>query len=253
MSPVTNRSEAKEGGFAQVRAALIAFEGDVVAQDARGNKTEFAQWGTSVGDDGQPKPPKEYLQISCINVKPTEVTEDLTMDISEGWTFRVNCSDFKGSFWIDAFLLSADKAKVLIPSDLIGKRILFKRFTLKAMDKNGVPNPKYDSTNFIIEKLIGVAGTVTQTAIPTVATTTTASSEAPTVTAPVVDLMDVAVELAVGKTETQFRTAVALNPAFANSPMLGLAKAGAVTQTLVNSGRLTLVQQGTKQVYQKVG
>ena len=253
MSPVTNREQAKEGGFAQVREALIAFEGDVVAKDARGNETGFAQWGTQVGDDGKPRPPKEYLQIACVNVKVIESTEDLSMDISEGWTFRENCSDYKGSFWVDAFLLSADKNKVLIPDGLIGKRFLFRKFTLEAFDKNGQPNTKFNSTNYIIEKVLGNAGTYVAPAPAQAAQTVVAQTvAAPQVTA-TVDPMTVALELAVGKTEAQFRTAVALNPVFAGSPLLPLAKAGAITQTLVNEGKLVLVTQGTKQIYQKAG
>lgn len=269
MSPVTNRSEAKEGGFAQVREALVAFQGNVVAQDARGNKTEFAQWGSQLDDNGKPKAPKEYLQIVCTNVTPVEVTEELTMDISEGWTFRENCSDFKGSFWIEAFLLSADKAKLLIPDGLIGKRIQFKKFTLEAVNsKTGERQPKFDATNFIIEKVIGLAdeNPVAQTA----AVVTPKAETAPVVTAspvvatpqvvaPVVanasapDHMTIALELAVGKTEAQFRSAVALHKDFIGSPMLALAKAGVVTQSLVNEGKLALVDQGNKKVYQKVG
>jgi hypothetical protein len=157
MSPVTNRSQAKEGGFGQVRESLIAFEADVVAQDARGNTTGFDKWGARTGDDGKVQQPKEFLQIATVNVLATEFSEELSMDISEGWTFRVNCSDYKGSFWIDAFLESADRAKLQIPEGLIGKRILFKRFTLEAKNRDGSANPKFNSTNFRIERVIGVA------------------------------------------------------------------------------------------------
>ena len=250
MSPITKREEAKEGGFAQIREALVSFEGDVIAQDARGNKTEFGMWGGKlIGEDGKPIPPKEYLQIVCANVVPLEVTEELSMDISEGWTFRVNCSDYKGSFWVDAFLLSADKNKVLIPEGLIGKRITFKRFTLEARE------PKYNSTNYVIDKVSKAA----IAAPKIVAKTTPAPAAAPIeeVAAEAVEVssndpMEIALELAVGKTEQQFRSAVALHPEFVNSPLLPLAKAGAITQTLVNDGKLKLVTQGNKQVYQKV-
>ena len=251
MSPITNRSEAKEGGFAQVREALFSFEGDVVAQDARGNKTEFGMWGGKLlGDTGKPVPPKEYLQVVCANVVPLEVTEELSMDISEGWSFRVNCSKYKGSFWVDAFLASADKSKVVIPEGLIGKRITFKRFTLEARD------PKYNSTNFIIEKVSKAATAAPK--IITKATVPVVQTKVEEVPAEVIeevssgDPMEIALGLAVGKTEQQFRSAVALHPKFINSPLLSLAKAGAITQTLVNEGKLMLVMQGNKQVYQKV-
>jgi hypothetical protein len=255
--PLTDRSQAKEGGLKQVREALTAFEGDVVAQDARDNKTEWGQWGTMVGDDGKPRPPKEYLQIACVNVVPREFTEELSMDISEGWNIRINTSEYKGSFWVDAFLLSAEKAKVIVPEGMIGKRILFKKFTLQAVNKDGTPNPKFDSTNFVIDKVIGEAGAYVPPSAPVQSQTATTAQPATTVPASQpatnsTDPMDIAMDIAVGKTEQQFRTAIALNPAFANSPLLSLAKAGAVTQTLVTEGKLKLVVQGNKSVYMKV-
>ncbi|MGW8177266.1 MAG: hypothetical protein ACWGQW_00495, partial [bacterium] len=119
MSPITNRDEAKEGGFAQVREALVAFEMDIIAQDARGNVTGFDQYAGGIGRDGQPLPPREYLQIVGTNVVATEVTEDLSMDISESWSIRIWCSDFKGSFWVESFLESSDRNQVLIPDGLV--------------------------------------------------------------------------------------------------------------------------------------
>ncbi len=247
--PITNRAEAKEGGFAQVREALTAFEGDVVAQDARGNKTEFGLWGGGgIGKDGKPLPPKEFLQIVCVNVVPIEVTEELSMPITEGWTFRINCSDFKGSFWIDKFLESAEKFKILVPEGLVGKRITFRRVTLKATKRDGTPQPEFDSTNYIIEKVGASSGA---TAAPVVAPQTASPAAAQQAQPPSEDPMAVALELAIGKTEAQFRSAIALHPVFANSPLLALAKAGAVTQTLVNEGKIKLVTKGNKQVYEK--
>ena len=146
--PIVKSSEAKEGGFGQVREALVAFEADVVAQDARGSKTEFGKWGSVEG-----KPPREFLQIVTKNAKPTEVTEELSMDIAEGFSFRVNCSDYKGSFWVDMFLPSAEKLGILVPEGLIGKRLGFRRFTLEAKNKDGSPNPQFNSTSYIIEKI----------------------------------------------------------------------------------------------------
>ena len=237
--PIINREEAKEGGFAQVRAALESFEGDVIPQDARGNKTEFGMWGgVLLDDEGKPRPPKEFLQIVCANVKPLSFTEDLSIDISEGWSFRVNCSDYKGSFWVDAFLASADECKVLIPDELIGKRVTFERFTLEAS------NSKYNSTNYIIKKVSAVE---TGAAAPAVVETILVAEEAVNI-----DLMAASLELAIGKTEQQFRSAAALHPSFINDPLLPLVKAGAITQTLVNDGKLKLVTEDNKQVYQRV-
>ncbi len=263
--PITNRAEAKDGGFAQVREALVAFEGDVVEADAKGQKTEFSMWGAGTNPDGTPKAPKEFFQIVCVNVVPTEVTEELSMDITEGWTFRENCSDYKGSFWVEAFLASADKNKVQIPDGIIGKRVLFKRFTLEAKDKNGQPNPKFNSTNYIIEKIVSkgastapkvVAKTAkpaaqTVAASPQVAIEEVAEEVPPAEPNAGADPMAVALELAIGKTEAQFRSAVALHPLFANSPLLPLAKAGAITATLVTEGKLKLATVNGKQIYQR--
>jgi len=273
--PITNSAEAKEGGFAQVREALVAFEGDVVEQDARGSKTEFATWGgTAINPDtGLPFPPKEYLQVVCTNVVVTESVEAVTMDISEGWTFRVNCSDFKGSFWIDAFLASADKFKVQIPAGLIGKRIGFRKVVLEAKPKkDGTVNHKFDATGFVITS-VATKGSVSPKVTPKVVETTPSAHSLPpmstapaattppttaaegmvdTTSAPSTDPMVVALELAVGKTEQQFRSAVALHPLFVNSPLLAIAKSGAITQTLVNDHKLQLVVEGNKSVYRKV-
>jgi len=55
------------------------------------------------------------------------------------------------------------------------------------------------------------------------------------------DPMAVALKLALGKTEAQFRTAIAIDPQFANSPLLPMAKAGVISQALVNEGKLVIV------------
>ena len=219
--PITNKSQAKEGGFAQVRAALQKFEGDVT------NAT-FDKWGgTRTDSAGNPLPQKEFMEISCENVEVLEVTEELSMPITE-WNFRVNCSEYKGSFWVDMFLESADKFKLQIPDGLIGKRIVFEKQTLEAND------PAYNSTKFVI---VGVKGAKS----PKVIKGAKKAEEPEEVSGETTDPMEVAKALAVGKTEAQFKTAVALHPVFTNSPLLSLAKAGMLTQALVNEGKLVLV------------
>ena len=131
MTPITDRTQARESGFAQVRESLRSFEGDVV-------KAEFSNWpGGGMGTDGKPLPPKEYLEISCVNVKVLDVTEELAMPVDE-WNFRVNCSDFKGSFWVEEFLKAADEQNILIPEGLIGKRVTFTKKTLESFDSKGL-------------------------------------------------------------------------------------------------------------------
>lgn len=236
--PLTDRKQARESGFAQVRAALQKFKGTVIS-------AEFGQWGGQLfNEDGQPLPPREFLEITCTDVEVLEVTEELVMPIEE-WGFRVNCSDFKGSFWVDKFLESADKYKLLIPDDLVGKIVTWDKVTLVARD------PKYNSTNYVIAgvEVSKAAPRVVKPEAP-VAPVEVAEEEAEAAKE-AVDPMDIALELAVGKTEAQFRTAVSLDPQFIKSPLLALAKAGAITQALVNDGKLVIVKEGNKEVYQK--
>lgn len=229
--PLTDRSQAKESGFAQVREALQKFEGTVAS-------AEWGQWGGKlVDEDGNKIPPREFLEVSNVDVEVLEVTEELVMPIEE-WNFRVNVSEYKGSFWVEEFLASADKAKVLIPDDLGGKRIVWKKVTLVARD------PKYNSTNFVLESIKGevkVAPKVVKVKTPI----TVVEEEAEEVPdeGGGIDPMEAALELAIGKTEAQFRTAVSLDPQFANSPLLPMAKAGVITQSLVNDGKLVLVDK----------
>jgi hypothetical protein len=249
MSPITDRSKAKEGGFAQVRSALLKFKGDV-------DSAEFGKWGGKlVDDDGKPIAPREFLEIHSVNNEVLEVTEELSMDITAEHTFRENCSDFKGSFWMDKFLESVEKFGILIPEGLIGKRITWEKAVLEAVNKDGTPNPKYNSTNYVIVAVESpsTAKVATKVVTPAVtkATPKTESAEVPAVVAPAIDPMEIAANLAVGKTEAQFKTAISLDPNFANSPLLPLAKAGMITLALVNDKKLIIVEQGNKKVYQK--
>lgn len=249
MSPITNRAEAKEAGWAQIRESIQSFEGDVInlkksGEELKDKDTGFGMWGGQlIGQDGKPRPAREFFQISCANIKVTGVSEPLSMDIDGGeFSFRVNTSDFKGSFWIEDFLLSADTNKILIPDGLAGKRIAFKKVTREAKGaKTGVVNPQYNVTNFIIDKIVG---NVTGTAQP--AQSTTAVTPTPAATK---DPLALALDLAVGKTETQFRSAVAIHPDLA--PLSALAKAGVLTETLVKEGKLKRVKQGNTEIYQK--
>jgi len=236
--PLTDRSQAKESGFAQVRAALQKFKGDVTS-------AEFGQWGGELVDEkGRVKPPREFLEIETTNVEVLEVTEELSMEIEE-WNFRENCSEYKGSFWFEKFIDSMDKFKIPVPDGLVGKRITWEKVTLEAVKGDGTRQPQYDSTNFIV---VGVEEiTAAPKAIPAVVAKPVAtapvevSAEAAEATPDTVDGMAVALDLAVGKTEAQFRTAISLKPELAGNPILPLAKAGIVTQALVNDGKLVLV------------
>ena len=243
--PITDRSKLRKGGFAQVREALQKFEGDVV-------RAEFGQWGGQLFDDeGRPRPPREFLEIDNVNVRVLEVTEELSMPIEE-WSFRINSSEAEGTIW-DKFLESADNAKLLIPDDLVGKRIVWQKVTIIGSE------PRFTTSNYVIAGVKApvkpapkiVAKVQTAKVQPAKALAEVEADTAEATEAESTDPMEVAAGIAMGKTEAQFRSAIALNPLFSNSPLLAMAKAGAITQALVNEGRLVIVTEGNKQIYKK--
>ena len=222
-----SKQAKKGGGFAQVREALIAFKGEVV-------KVEDGQWGGKlVDEEGNPIPPKEFFEIGTINNVILEAAEELSMDIADKYSFRVNMSEFDGSFWVDEFLASADKFKLLLPDGLIGKVITFRKRT-KKWERKGKADIFY--TNYVIEGVEAAGQTPPQPKVMPVG---------------IADPMVLAEELAIGKTEQQFRLAVQTSPDFIGSPILSLVKSGAITQSLVNEGKLVLVKEGNKEVYQR--
>lgn len=249
--PLYNKEEAKKGGFAQVRDALQSFEGLVSSVDE-------GQWGGKlIDDDGNPLPPKEFFEVESLENIPLEVTEELSMDISERFTFRVNMSEWEGSFWVDEFLVAADKVGVLLPQGIVGKRVVWEKVT-KTWDIGGVTRTYI---NFIIKEVKAQ----TPTRVPPKVTAKVAKAPATVAVVPEevtpseaefgseeekFDPMVASQLLAVGKTEQQFRTAIVLDPRFEGNPLLQLAKAGGVTQALVNDGKLQLVMDGDKAVYQ---
>jgi len=244
--PVYKKEEAKSGGFQQVREAIQVFEGDVV-------KVEEGQWGGQLVDDqGKSKPPKEYFEIETTNNVVTEATEDLSMDISERFSFRINMSEYLGSFWVDAFLESADRNKVLLPDGLKGNRVTFRKMTLEGSE------PKFNVTNFVIDKVIKKAATapkiVAKPAIakpvviaPKVVQPSVAGAEAGTTVED--DPMELALILAIGKTEQQFRSAAGLHPKLIGSQLLPLIKTGLASQALMVEGKMVLGEDGK---YQRV-
>lgn len=224
--PITDRSQAIEGGFAQVREALVKFKAKVTDY-------EWGKWGGELVDEatGKAKPPREFLEINCVDIEVLEYTEELSMDISEKYNFRMNCSDYRGSFWVEKFLESADRFKVLIPDGLVGKIVTWEKVTLEAFDKKGNPTPKYDATNYVI------AG-VEEAGAPKLKTETSkAESVAPTLADPVALVHN----LAIGKTEAELKSAIETHPALEGSLVHPMAKAGVLTQSLIGEGKLALV------------
>ena len=227
--PVYRKEDAKTGGFQQVREALVAFEGDVV-------KVESGQWGGQLVDnEGKPAAPREFFEIETTNNVPLKVIEDLSMDIAERFSFRVNMSDYEGSFWVDEFLTSADKNKILLPDGLTGKRVTFKKITREALDRKGNPTPRFNVTNFIIDKVAVKKAAIAKTVI--------SPPSMPEQEKGIVedDPMALVCDLAVGKTEQQLRSAAGLHPKLIGSQILPLVKTGLATTALVADGKLILV------------
>ena len=227
--PVYRKEDAKTGGFQQVREALVAFEGDVV-------KVESGQWGGQLVDnEGKPVAPREFFEIETTNNVPLKVIEDLSMDIAERFSFRVNMSDYEGSFWVDEFLTSADKNKILLPDGLIGKRVTFKKITREALDRKGNPTPRFNVTNFIIDKVAVKKAAIAKTVISPPSTPEKKKGIVED------DPMALVCDLAVGKTEQQLRSAAGLHPKLIGSQILPLVKTGLATTALVADGKLILV------------
>lgn len=242
--PVFRTEDAQPAGWKQTREATVAFEGDVIG-------TVIDSWGgTALGDDGRPLPPSEYFEIKCANTHILEVSEPLEMDVEgKEFSFRLNTNPSENSFWVSMFIESAERNGILLPDGLAGKRIEFRKKTMEWNLKDGGSRSK---TDFVIERVIGQATPIQVTPAPQGATVATPP---PLATSPAPDNGDVMVtvmELADGKTEAQFVSAASLHPFFQDSPFLALAKAGALTSTLVKEGKLTLVEQGGSQVYKKV-
>jgi len=240
--PIYNKDEAKSGGFQQVREAIQVFEGDVV-------KVEEGRWGGQlVNDQGKPRPPKEYFEIETANNVVVEATEDLSMDISESFSFRVNMSEYSGSFWVDAFLESADRSKILLPDGLKGNRVTFRKMTLEGSEE------KYKVTNFVIDKVVKKVATAPKIVAKPVAKPVVVPKVAQPAAVEATeggedDPMGLALSLAIGKTEQQFRSAAGLHPQLIGSQLLPLIKAGLASQALIAEGKMVL---GEDNKYQKI-
>lgn len=214
--PITRREDAEEGGFAQVRKVLQKFKGLVTG-------VTFDMWGGQlIDEEGRKRQPREFLEIAFTGVEVLETSEELTMDISEQWTVRINCSDFKGSFWVEMFLASADKFKVLIPDGLKDKILTMEKQGLEADD------PKYNASGWVIVGVEGTGNPTPKSAQSTAPQTGEASSP-----------MDTVEALAIGKTEDELKAAIP--DTLKGDPMLPLAQAGLMTQALLNEKRIALV------------
>lgn len=276
MTPIFDKAQAVDSGWEQLRKAMLSFEGDVI-------KVEFGEYPPTLNADGTQRGAREFMDVTCRNWKAITVTEVLNF-FPEEFSFRVNCSSGKGSFWVDEFLESADRNRIILPNGLLGNRILWirvdKPWTVK--EKSGV------TSGYVIDRVLGLAAPVVAAAvvpipvaasitpaaviaavptiaqvpvvtpIPVVGAPVVVASVTPVVAAPVVvpvtpvvvpvtplpaeatvtDPLAIACDLAVNKTEEQFQAAIGLHPSFVGTPLLDLAKAGAITQTLVDSGRL---------------
>ena len=231
-----DRSKAKESGFGQVRKAILKFEGDVV-------RAEFGLWGSQLDENGKPLPPREFLDIETVNNTVLEIAEEPSMDITERFSFRVNCSESRGSFWVEDFLLSADENKILLPDGLIDKRVTWVQKT--RVSSSG--NPAFNSTNFVIESVKPIPDKDTPKPVGTAAKEKTVENKEASMEA----FMEAAKSLAIGKTEAQFRVAASMDKVLMESPsLLAMAKSGLITSALLQEGALVEVKDGNKTVYQ---
>ena len=241
MTKVFRTSEAKSGGWQQVRDNLTKFECVVtgVVMDSWG--------GTALGDDGKPLPPKEYFEVKCSGLKPLVVSEPLEMDVEgQDFSFRINMSESKGSFWIDNFVASAEKNNVQLPDGLTGKLVIFTKDTKTFYKKDGSVNTTFKpQTNYVIEKVTNISGMPTaQVSAPALAVVAQVATTVAPATQVEADPMVIATGIADGRTEAEFREVIAMHPNFMGTPLLAFAKAGALTQTLVNEGKIKLGADG---------
>jgi len=219
MSPIYNMEEAVESGWAQVRSALVEFEGTVVdvVEDSYAPRKD---------KDGTVIPGKEFLEVKNIDVKVLEVSEDLSMDIDgQDFSFRVNCSKAKNSFWVEKFLASAAELNILLPDGILNKRVTWRKVTQEAN------NPVYNYTSFVP---VGVRDPEEL------------GEETPK--APV-NLMEAAADLAVGKTRQQFLSAVSLNRTFNGTEVKDMLEAGTLIDYLISEGLLDTTESKGKTVF----
>lgn len=232
--PITRSDEAKEGGFTQVREALQSLEMDVVAAD-------YGDWGDS---QKYGKGPQEFLSLDGENVVVLESTEELSMDISQEYNLRINCSDYKGSFWVEHFIPSCEAHKLILPDsrigdpgNLIGKRLAFKKVAMEYQTKDGggVKN------DYVV---VGVKEIKKGTSKVDAPAPTEASTEE--------ELAGVVIDLADGKTAAQFKSAASLNTSLRGSPLLPMIQSGELVQGLIDDGLLVVEEVNGRTVYKKV-
>lgn len=220
--PVTKTEDLKEGGFAQVREVLQKFKGKVTS-------APFDLWGGQLVDPatGKSRPPREYFELNFTDVEVLEATDELSMDISEQWSVRINCSAVKNSFWGKMFLPSAEANKIVVPDGFPGKILTMEKQTYEADDA------AFNKTDWVVVAVEEGGNPAPKTKAAKAETTI-----APTAT---VDPMAFITELAIGKSEDELKTAIAGAKELQGSPVLPLAKTGMITQQLVNDGKLALV------------
>ena len=99
MSPITNKADAKKNGWAQTREAVTEFKGLVTSAG-------FDQWGGVLFDDnGNPKPPREFLEVKTTDNIVIAATEDPSMDITSEYNFRRTVRTLKAAGGSRTFLM----------------------------------------------------------------------------------------------------------------------------------------------------
>lgn len=209
MSIIYNAENAVEMDYKVIRDNLTSFEATVIG-------LEEGEWGgTEIDEEGNVKPPKMFVEFICDDVKL--VSSNVPVELPSTYKFRINPSQYKNSFWVGAFLKSATANNISLPDGIIGKRVVFTKVPFG--------EGKYVSTNFIIEKVI--------------------DGNAPSTDVDPEELIN----LAVGKTEAQFRQAAQLNTKWSgNTALITNIKLGKTTADYVASGVLVVGDDG---VYQR--
>ena len=198
---LTNRKDAKSSGLAGVRQAIEVIEGDVV------DETEGV-WEKSQYGEGQ-----TYVQIDMENCIVKEGLEPIEL-FDDRFSFRINTSDYKGSFWEEEFLKSCDDSKVLA-NDLVGKRIRFKKVTHTWEWRDGTIRTKRD---FVIDTIL-----------------VTDKKEKEEVGD------DYCLRLATGRSVNAFKVACSADPLLRRSPeLLETIKTGIWLQSMIKAGKLAV-------------
>lgn len=199
MTPIIwNTGELGEAGFAGIQK----FVGDVVSyEEFKAGEPGFEDWRS----DG--------IEVHCENVQVVE-SDDPNFQLKDNkFTFRWNTSSKKNSGWGRGVLKGYENLGVKVPEEIC-QRTEFTRIEIPFGGKKQTDGTVRSFTwrNFVPTSIVGKE-------------------------APVVDLISVACELAVGKTLAQFKKAAILHPQIRqDKDLLGAIKDGSFDDEFLVAG-----------------